>query len=89
MVLPYIFMEPSENMSKMDARRCRSGVSHGFRMGFPWPLSQADPASSAPVLAAKKLKAEDVQRVVKFYAKEKPVACPLVKVRTISQPSTV
>lgn len=79
MVLPYIFMEPSENMSKMD----------GFRMGFPWPLSQADPASSAPVLAAKKLKAEDVQRVVKFYAKEKPVACPLVKVRTISQPSTV
>ncbi|CAL1145641.1 unnamed protein product [Cladocopium goreaui] len=42
-----------------------------------WPLneqaaSEADPASSAPVLAAKKLKAEDVQRVVKFYAKDCP-----------------
>ena len=32
----------------------------------------SDPAMSAPLVQAKKLKAEDLQRVVKFYAKDCP-----------------
>jgi len=42
-----------------------------------WPLNEsstqeADPATTAPVVAAKKLKADDAQRVVKFYAQDCP-----------------
>lgn len=35
--------------------------------------SKADPATTAPVVAAKKLKADDAQRVVKFYAQDSMV----------------
>ena len=65
MVFPYIFMEPSE--------RSNNGCLQVQIWSFPWVSHgpQADPASSAPVLAAKKLKAADAQRVVKFYAKER------------------